>query len=98
MDREQALNIVRCYKEEIAHLFKDAKVYLYGSYSKNCAHEDSDLDVAVIVSRVEGNWLDKSSALWLATLKVDPSIEPVLIEKCHPSPLYEDVLRTGIAI
>lgn len=25
-------------------------------------------------------------------------IEPVLLEQCNPSPLYEDVMKTGIAI
>ena len=98
MDREQALNIVRSYKKVISPLFADADVYLFGSYSKGTAREDSDLDVAVVVHHVDGNWLDKSSALWLATLNVDTAIEPVLIESCHPSPLYEDVLKTGIAV
>lgn len=98
MDREQALDIVRSYKKAILPIFADAEVYLYGSYSKGSAREDSDLDVAVVVHRVDGSWLEKSSALWLATLKVDTTIEPVLIESCHPSPLYEDVLKTGIAV
>lgn len=97
-NREYALDKVRIYKKEIAPMFSEMKIYLFGSYSKGCAKADSDIDVAVIVPRLEGDWLDKSSALWLATLNVDATIEPVLIEECHPSPLYEEILRTGIVV
>ena len=98
MDREQALNLVRQYKEVISPMFTDARVFLFGSHSKGNAHEGSDVDVAVVVPRLKGDWLDTSSALWLATMKIDTIIEPVLIEECHPSPLYEDILKTGIAV
>ena len=80
MDRESALIKVRSYKEAIRPLLSDAKVYLYGSCSRNEAHKDSDIDVAVIVPKLQGDWLDTNSFLWLATLEVDTSIEPVLIE------------------
>ncbi len=89
---------VRSYKEAILPLLSNAKVYLYGSCCRNEAHKDSDIDVAVIVPKLQGDWLDTTSALWLATLHVDTSIEPVLIEESHPSPLYEDVMRNGIAV
>ena len=74
------------------------KVYLYGSYSKGCAHQDSDIDIAVIVPKLNGEWLRTVTLLWTASRKVSSLIEPVLIEECHPSPLYEDVIRTGIAV
>ena len=95
MDREHALKIARSYKEVIRPLVSNAKVYLYGSCSRNEAHKDSDIDVAVIVPKLQGDWLDTTSSLWLATLDVNTSIEPVLIEECKPSPLYENVLRNG---
>lgn len=98
MDREHALRIVRCYKEAIRPLVSNAKVYLYGSCSRNEAHRYSDIDVAVIVPKLQGDWLNTSSALWLATLNVNTSIEPILIEECNPSPLYENILRNGIVV
>lgn len=42
MDREHALMIVKCYKEAILPLLANAKVYLYGSCSRNEARKDSD--------------------------------------------------------
>ena len=45
MDKEQALGIVRRYKEVIAPRFDDkVKVYMFGSYSKGNANPDSDID------------------------------------------------------
>ena len=98
MDKEQALGIVKKYKEAISHLFDTADVYLYGSYSKGTAHQESDIDVAVIVPQLEGDWLKLSTRLWVIAPKIDLHIEPVLMEKNEPSPLYDDVMRTGIAV
>ena len=98
MDKEQVINIVHSYKETIYPIVGDALVYLYGSYSKGTAHKDSDIDVAVIVPKIEGDWWQTSAKLWGATRKVSTLIEPVILEANEHSPLYDDVMRTGIAI
>ena len=69
-----------------------------GSYSKGYARPESDIDVAVIVPSIGDNWLEWSKNLWHDTRNVSTLIEPVLLEECHPSPLYDDVMRTGIAV
>ena len=98
MDQNEALTLVRRYKDAIASDFDAYKVYLYGSYSKGTAHIGSDIDVAVVVPKVNGDWLTVSACLWSKVWDISVDIEPVLIEECHPSPLYEDVLQTGIAV
>ena len=98
MDKEQALCIARNYKLAISHLFDTAKVYLYGSYSKGNAHAESDIDIAVIVPELHDDWLRLSTRLWVIAPKIDIHIEPVLMEEDEPSPLYDDVMRTGIAV
>ncbi len=98
MDRNDALNIVRQYKEAITEQYHPIAVYLYGSYSKGTQHEDSDIDVAVVVNEMDGDWFSNVPGLWKASRKINSLIEPVLIEQLHPSPLYEDILRTGIAV
>ena len=98
MDREHALNIDRSYKEAILPLLSNAKVYLYGSCSRNEAHKNSDIDVAVVIPKLKGDWLDTTSSLWLATIDIDTSIEPILLEECNPSPLFDDVVRNGIVV
>ena len=98
MDKEQVIDIVREYKKLVSNKIDDAQIYLYGSYSKGTAHPDSDIDVAVVVPQIKGDWLDVSTDLWLLAPQVNYRIEPVLIDKRHPSPLYDDVMRTGVAI
>lgn len=98
MDKEQVIKIVREYKKAIASIVDNAQVYLYGSYSKGTAHTDSDIDVAVIVPKLDGDWLETTTNLWLIAPKINCLIEPVLIDKRHESPLYEDVLKSGIAV
>jgi predicted nucleotidyltransferase len=98
MDKEQVIEIVKEYKKAVLKQICDAKVYLYGSYSKGTAHPESDIDVAVVVPAIQDDWLDMSTTLWLLAPQVNYLIEPVLIDQRFPSPLYDDVLRTGIAI
>lgn len=50
LTREEALALVRRYKEVISPRFAvKSKVMMFGSYSKGYANPDSDIDVAVIV-------------------------------------------------
>ena len=98
MDKEQVIEVVRQYKDAIIKQISDAKVYLYGSYSKGTAGPDSDIDVAVVVPAVNDDWLDVSTILWLIAPQINYLIEPGLIDQRFPSPLYDDVVSTGIAI
>ena len=99
LTRDEALSLVRDYKREITPRFStEPKVYMYGSYSKGYPKPESDIDVAVIVPRVEGDWLTISTDLWVDVDKVNILIEPVLLEEGQNSPLYDDVMRTGVAV
>lgn len=98
MDKAEAIELARRYKSVISERFADAKVYLYGSYSKGTAHKESDIDVAVIVPKITGDRLSSAAFLWSKVDDVSLLIEPVLMEADEPSPLYEDVMRTGTYI
>ena len=87
--------LAKQYKEYIAGWFDGPKVYLYGSYSKDCARKDSDIDVAVVIPELNGDFLQTLTKLWTASRKVSTLIEPVLIEEAHPSPLYDEIMTTG---
>lgn len=72
---------------------------MFGSYSKGTPNPWSDIDVAIIVPALEeGKWLETSVALGKDSDKVSLLIEPVLMAENHWSPLYDDVMRTGIAV
>ena len=97
--RDEAIDLVRQYKQVIAkHFAEEPQVMLFGSYSKGTANKYSDIDVAVIVPSYGDRKLELSKALWHDVDDVSLLIEPVLISKDHPSPLYDDVMRTGIAV
>lgn len=100
LSRDEVINLVRDYKRVIAPRFAtEPKVYLYGSYSKGYPKPESDIDVAVIVpSNIIGNWLTVSTDLWMDVDKVNILIEPVLLEEGKHSPLYDDVMQTGVAV
>lgn len=89
---------VKQYKQLVLAHFGSATVYLYGSYEKGTARPDSDIDVAIVVPEVKDDFLKASSLLWSLTWDVNTLIEPVLIDERYPSPLYEDILRTGVRV
>ena len=100
LTRDEALDIVRRYKRVVTPRYQaEPKVYLYGSYAKGHATPDSDIDGAVIVP--QGIIVDKWHQ-WADICgdvrKVNTLIEPVLMEDEEDSPLYREVMRTGVAV
>ena len=100
LPKEFALELVRRYKEVIAPRFDPAmKVMMFGSYAKDCPNEWSDIDVAVIVPKVDrDNWWDTAITLNRATDPISSYIEPILLENGEDSPIYREVMRTGVAV
>ena len=99
LTRDEALELVRRYKRVIsARLDVEPKVMMFGSYSKGYANPDSDIDVAVIVPTYGGSKFELSKKLWRDVREVSFLIEPVLIAEDRQSPLYHDVMRTGVTV
>lgn len=99
LTRDEALSLVRHYKQVIAPRFDvEPKVMMFGSYSKGYANADSDIDVAVIVPTYGNRKLEISKLLWHDVDKVSLLIEPVLMAEDRWSPLYDDVMRTGVTV
>ena len=99
LSRDEALDLVRQYKHIIArHFQQEPRVLMYGSYSKGNANRDSDIDVAVIVPTYGDRKFEISKKLWHDVDEVSFLIEPVLIAEDRWSPLYDDVMRTGVPV
>lgn len=100
LPKEFALELVRRYKEVIAPRFDPAmKVMMFGSYAKDCPNEWSDIDVAVIVPSVDkSKWWETAVSLGRATRDISCYIEPILLENDEDSPIYREVMRTGVAV
>lgn len=99
LTRDEALELVRRYKQVISARFDvEPKVMMFGSYSKGYAKPDSDIDVAVIVPTYGGSKFELSKKLWRDVREVSFLIEPMLMAEDRQSPLYHDVMRTGVAV
>ena len=99
LTRDEALELVRRYKQVISPRFEvEPRVMMFGSYSKGYANSDSDIDVAVIVPTYGDRKFEISKQLWRDVDKVSFLIEPVLMADDRQSPLYNDVMRTGVAV
>ena len=100
LPKEFALELVRRYKELIAPRFDPAmKVMMFGSYAKGCPNEWSDIDVAVIVPKIdEDSFWDTAVSLNRDVDKVSLYIEPILLESGEDSPIYREVMRTGVTV
>jgi len=62
------------------------KVVLFGSYARGTAHEDSDIDVAIICKNFDFDPIEQNMKLWKLAVRVDTRLAPVFI-----SPLeYEE--------
>lgn len=89
--------------EKYASLVKEAMpnsmIVLFGSYAKGTEKIDSDIDIAVIVDELTGDYLDISTKLFSLTRKVDTSIEPKLVvRKDNDSGFLESILKYGKVI
>lgn len=98
MDKKQAIEVAKEYKAEVAGHLPLKALYLFGSYSKGGYTDDSDIDVAVILSKHSENYFEDTPLLWKLGRKVNCLIEPVLLTEDAANPLYADVVRTGIKI
>jgi predicted nucleotidyltransferase len=87
---------VRQYADVLRAELPVRKVVLFGSHARGTAHEYSDIDVAVLVDHVEGDWLEVEALLFRLGRGIDYRIEPVLREEGHdPSGFVAEILRTG---
>lgn len=98
MDKRQAIEIARKYKSVVAEHLPLKALYLFGSYSKGGYTEDSDIDIAVVVSHRNDNYFEDTPLLWKLGRKVSYLIEPVLLTENDKSPLYSEIVKNGILI
>jgi len=97
MDRTDALNIARKFATAVKTNYDCKQVFLFGSYVKGTYHEESDIDIAVILKEFE-NPIDIQLELMRLRRKIDSRIEP------HPfrerdfditNPVVHEILEHG---
>jgi predicted nucleotidyltransferase len=99
MDKKEAINKVRRYKLLLKEHFDLDQVYLYGSYAKETNEEDGDIDVAIVVNQLSGDYFSTTPLIWKLRRQIDDRIEPILIEKDNDRAGFLDEIRKhGIEI
>lgn len=99
MDKGDVINKVKEYSILIKKHMALENVYLFGSYAKNTNRMDSDIDVAIVVKKIEGDFFAVQPLLWKLRRQIDDRIEPILIEKDNDiSGFLTEIQRNGIEI
>ncbi len=99
--------VIKILKEYL-HILEESGIYiqkafLYGSYARNDANEQSDIDVMLISEIFDKNDDKQIGKIWRLTTKINTRIEPYTVGinrflKDDVSPLLEIVRREGIEI
>ncbi len=99
MDKAQAIEKIKKYKQLINNHFDIDKVFLFGSFANGTSRSDSDIDVAVIVKNLSGDYFATVPLLWKLRRQIDERIEPVLFDKNKDSSGFlSEILKNGIEI
>ena len=100
MDKVEAVNKLLAYKNELIKHINLKKMILFGSYSQNRQRIDSDIDVAIVVDKINDDYFNYLALIWKLRTDIDSRIEPVVFEENQPdySGFLETILNTGLEI
>ena len=97
MDKEKAIELGKKYKVLVSEHFVVKDAILFGSYSKGTQKKDSDIDIAIVVDDIVGDYFDSVPLLWKIKRQVSNFIEPILIcEKKDKSGFLKEIRKVGI--
>ncbi|MBU0991246.1 MAG: nucleotidyltransferase domain-containing protein [Proteobacteria bacterium] len=97
MDKKDALKIAKKFASLLMANYDCKMIFLFGSYVKGTNHEESDIDIAVILREFE-NPINMQLELMRLRRKIDSRIEP------HPfreidfnmmNPVAYEILKHG---
>lgn len=96
MDKESAFALAQRYSDLVREHLPVKQIFLYGSFAKRTADLDSDIDIAVIVEKIEGDYLEEQFKLYKLRRTIDLRIEPVLLEDGRDdSGFLQEIMATG---
>jgi len=99
LDQETALEHAKVYAKLVGEQINPTKIVLYGSFAKGNWNENSDIDIAVIVNKIDDDFLELSKRLNKLTRNIDNRIEPVLLQIDEDrSGFLSSILKTGITL
>jgi len=97
MDKSEAINVANKFANAVKSKYDCIEVILFGSYVKGTSHEESDIDIAVILKGYD-NSLDIQLELMRLRRKIDSRIEPHpfrLVDFDNTNPLVNEIIIYG---
>jgi type I restriction enzyme S subunit len=107
MTREEVLRLVREFRQRLVPLYGDRLkgVYLYGSYARGDAREDSDIDVAVVLEgpvRARQESRRTSDLVGDLSLRENCVLMPFFISdqeyRATPEAVHRSIVREGCLV
>ena len=99
MGQDEVIDKLRSYKSLLSEYLDIEAVFLFGSYVTGTPREDSDIDVAIVVKKIQGDYFSVTPLLWRLRRQIDERIEPLLFQEGKdPSGFLKEIARTGILI
>ncbi len=99
MDTQEALALARAYVYRVKQILDYDSAYLFGSYALGHQDQNSDVDIGIIVSETDENYLDLMKNLYRIRRELDVRIEPHLYIQGHdPLDFAEGVVKSGIRL
>ena len=99
MDKKEIDRKLKKYISIVKKEYSPKKIVLYGSYARGNYTEYSDIDVAVVVEEIKGDFLELITRLYKLRRNIDTKIEPVLLEENNDkSGFLESILEYGIVL
>ena len=98
LDKNRVRTIAQMYSNEVRKVLNPDFVILFGSYVNGTPHENSDIDIAILLNNVEGEeWYNSRILLQRIRRNLDfIDIEPHLSDENHdPSGFVKHVIKTG---
>jgi uncharacterized protein len=100
MDKETAIKIAKRYIDSISKKYQIENAFLFGSFAKGTNHADSDIDIAIVIKKVD-DIIDLQIELMCLRSDDDLLIEPHPFAKSDfkiSNPVVAEILKNGIDI
>lgn len=77
MSSQNAIDVSKKFVDAVKKEYTVEKAYLFGSFAKDKADDESDIDVCVVSSAFGKNYLEEEMKLIGMSVKIDSRISPV---------------------
>jgi len=96
LDKAKVREIAKQYTNKVRETYNPKLIILFGSHINGNPNEYSDIDIALIFDKYEGNWVEAWADLFSLREDISFDIEPHMLEEANDrSGFLEHIKRTG---